>query len=1093
MALKYLPSAWQTDLASNYNSSLNFYLNPRCRYFPALTSTGISYIKNDATANLRGTYRMQCGASTSLTYLYTLPQRFIIEGLFKPEFAYNVAANQVIFAAETATEFSIIYSAANDRFEMIQSPGTTLYTSTFTSSTDLQKWIYLRAFYDVTDNLAGFFVKPLSGAAISNSQNTPGSGAFTPGNTISFFPTVAAESSCWIIHELDEALPTGAYITYRADRQIMFDFNGTALGRERIYIPRRSDAADMRGVKAIGSLHYAVENDGGSPCANSATLTLFNAKGQFSDDQYDSFNPFQGYYNGTEKYLQNRVPVEVETCSQRFAWLAPRTDGLVGAWLGNEVPAIPDNAAGTTYVQDAWATVDGFSAIYGCTLSVSGGALVATGNGSTAYFGVQKSSIAWNGKTLKLKIPYDPDLQYVRYYNGSGVVAMAGCRIGNNIIYQAEIAATGTNPQIILYYASAAIAGTKSVPIDWMYIGSGVCTTPDPDASANGKHGTLYGVTPGDYGRYFDGINDEETLAGDIPVGSFTIHLRCKIPAPSAVAQCLISKDNVSTSRSLFLYAVATTGYLGLDFSSDGSTMTALSTTKAIADNALHSIDLVFTASTSIVLAVDGTTVATLSTGVPAALYASTELLRLGHRNSASYPRWLAGSIAEVLLYTRALSAPEIRGLSLGLLPTLPFSLDDWQEEQITMGNFTEPLIIGRTTPGAFARSSPNAEYGEVTIEVEDYVAELGETKLERGHGFTTNDLCDPANESDSLVHNFTRLVTQKTIKNYALNSGFENATIANSWTASGLTLTRDSTYKQFGSYAAKAVAGAADQYYRQVITFEGTDRIDVGDVFNFSVFIRQASGASVKIMIEELDTGGTLLGTASSTTCGSDTGVFTRVDVTRTILSSSCTRLRITVYSLAASTFYADGVMLVRGIDPIDYYLLNSADGSSGSGSADSAASTVYDSIAIDADAVDIEHPYALVKKGETVWDHLKKISSGSLGYYLGMTPDGVFRFANRYAEAGTSTPANLGSITDADIVSSSTSLEGAQANAIIVKGYTIATEALTQLYSGEQDANLTKNSSGKLMHPIASGAAMSVKGATEFEAAYSDAEDNK
>jgi len=738
--LKYITQDWKDDIRKNHKHRINFYINPRGRVFPAMTSTGVTYIKNTAAFNMRGTYRMQTGATTDLTYLLTLPQRFIIEGWFKPEFAYNVAGNQTIFQCGDAAEFSIIYNATTDKFDMIQSPGTTISSTAFTTTSGLDTWFHVRAWYDNVTKHAGFYLWRTTDEVFCDTENTPGAGDFVPLNTISFFPTVTAESSYWIIHELDETIAAGEYKTYRADRQIMFDFNGTTLGRERIRIPVVHDSDDVRGV-TLFSLSKSVENPmTGSAGANTARMTLLNTFGSFSDDQYDAFDPFQGYYNGTQKYLQNRVPVEIES----------------------------------EYLIDA------------------------TRN-----------------------------------------------------LYPSET----------LYPAL-----------------------------------TLYPYGP-------------------------------------------------------------------------------------------------------------------LNTSV------------------------------------------------------------------------IEPLFMGRTTPGAFRRNSPSKFEGYVSIDIEDGVSELGETKLRRAYGFDSYDLCDPAAESDSLFHSIARLVTRKEIKNYALNSSGENATPANSYTATGLTLTRENTRAQFGTYSLKASA-TTGQKFVQIIKFETDDLIDVGDVFNFSSYIWQGTASAVKIQIEELTSAGVLVGTASETSCGTDTAVFTRINVSRTILSSTCTQLRITWYAVGNSTFYVDGVMLTRGIDPIDYFLLNATDGASGSGSADLAATTTYDTVAFDCDAVDVEHPYALVDRGSTAWDALKKIGDASIASYIGMSPDGVFEFKVRYNSADMP---NMGDIEDFGGIATSLDVDGA--NAVRVHGVIIDKETNpTQLWTASEAAGFLTDEGGKLKHPITSAAYLAVSGATTIEMKYKE-----
>jgi hypothetical protein len=869
MALKYIPQSWKDDMRTNFNHDFNFYINPRGRVLPALTSAGVSYIKNDITINMRGTYRMQCGASTDLTYAYTLPQRFIIEGWFKPEFAYDVASAQDIFNIPSLTDAcSMYYSASNDVFSFSTTVGgvnNLISTSpAFTSSVSLQKWIYVRCFFDNLAKLKGFYCT-VNGVVYANSQNVPGAGDSIPLNTVSLFLATDAESSYWIIHELDETLTTGEYKTYQADRQIIFDFNGTTLGRERIRIPVVHTPTDTRGVKSF-SLSKSVENPmTGSAGANTASMTLYNVNGQFSDDQYDAFDPFQGRYNGTQKYLQNRVGVEIESRYKR----------------SGSVNDIPNGTP--VYLDDAWASSDG-----------------------------------WIAARMTLSYAY-------------GVV---------------RLTSTGVDPQLLKVFTTASLT-TKKIRI---------------------KARKISGTT-------WDSI--------------------------------------------IFVYDAVYGDLKQLPLTN-------------------------FAASTPGMWAIDTVTIPALAT-------ADRVRIDLGASSD---------TIAEIdWIYIGDLSE---------LTDTMP-----------------EPLFIGRTTPGAFRRSSPNHLYGEATIDIEDGISELGETKLRRAYGFDSYDLSDPANESDSLYHSIARLVTKKEIRNYIGNSSIENATIANSWTNTGMaTFERSNTYAQFGTYSMKCIADTIGDKVTQRITFSGVDKIDVDDVFNFSAYIRQGTASAVKIMIEETDGAGTIIGAASQTVCGTDIDRFTRVNVSRTILSSSCVGLRVTIYAVATSTFYADGFMLTRGIDPVDWNIVNANDGAAGVIGADSYTAGLYDSVAIDADAVDIEHPYALVEKGNTAWDAMKKIGDASIAAYNGMSPDGVLQFRVRYNSADME---NLGDVEDFGGVATSLDVKGA--NAIKVHGVIIVKEtAEKQLWTAEGAGIFLTDSGSKVKQPILNGNYLTISGANTVEMKYEE-----
>jgi hypothetical protein len=930
MALKFIPQSWKDDMRENPFHENNFYINPRGRVFPAMAPAGVTFIKNDTTTNMRGTYRMQCGASTLLQYAYTLPQRFIIEGWFKPEFAYDVGANQAIFmdgSALGSAFFYLAYLQSIDKIALASSPPTSLLSSSQIMSTaSLQKWIYIRGMFDNIGHRRGIYIV-LDGAIIANNEENIASGAFNPANTISFFPGVAAESSYWIIHELDETLTTGQYKTYQADRQIIFDFNGTTLGRERIRIPRNSASTDLRGVR-----DWTI-NKTGSGMANTATLSLYNFKGQFSDDQYDAFNPFQGYYNGTQKYLQNRVGVEI------------------------------DDVAPANTVRD------GLEAHYSFDNSASPG-IDNSGNGNTATI--------------------------------SGATSCAG------------------------------ISGN---------------------------------------GLSFDGINDVITIPSGLPAGDITISMwvyTTKIGGN----RILLSQEGGAHRRLLIDNSNDIVFYSNR---ADGTTSvyTYIPSASWTASTWMHIVAIQSGLTIGIYLngfLIDSDTSADIYTSFSANGY-------LG-RDAVS--NFFPGAMDEFRIYSRALSAGESAYLY--------GNPSDWG----TIGK-VEPLFIGRTTPGAFKRDSPSKFEGYVTIDAEDGISELGETKLPASHAYNNSvsayKMAYPTDESLSLVHEITRLVTKHEIRNYSLNSSFENATIGNSWTASGLTLTRDNTYAQFGTYSAKAVAASAGQYFRQVIKFETADFIDVGDVFNFSAFIRQGTASTVKIQIEELDNSGTLIGSATETACGTDTGVFTRINVARTILSALCTELRITFYAIGASTFYADGVMLTRGIDPVDYFLLNAHDGTSGIGSAEDCEVYLYDTKAIDTEDVALSHPYAIVNKGDTAWDHLKDIGDALIPRYIGESCDGVLQVKFNYNETD---PATIGAIEN--VASISTSLDINQANSIKVEGILIdkipaaavAAGASQVLWDGT--SVFLTGSGNRLEHPIVNGAKLDSHGATVIEAQYSD-----
>lgn len=857
MAYKFIPQSWKDSEAYNIDHKYNFYINPRGRVFPALTATGITFAKNTIHQNMRGTYYMQTGASTDLSYLYQLPQRFIIEGWVKPKFLYTIASDQILFA-DTGNKALIYYYATEDKIVFQTVSGGTndfLTTSAFASTNELNRWIYFRCFFDNTAKRKGFYLTS-NGSTKADTSSTPPAGSFIPSNKISYYPTVSTDSSYIIIHELDKELSIVEYKTYQADRQIIFDFDGTTLGRERIRIAREY----IPGTDVRGTLDFSCRKELNK--SSQASIRVLNTNGAFSDDQYDIFDPYNGYYNGTQKYLQNKISIEIESKYSR-----------TGSILD-----IPNGEA--TYIQNDWLTLDNWQEFDSATLTAEHKKLIISGAG------------------------------YAR-------------NLTNRIIASA--------PQQYMRIRARQISGTlKNIYIDSEYSGG---------------------------------------------------------------------------------YVTSNLGIASRNF--------------------------------------------------------------LVHTVTLSIPTY--GNILSQNLYLSGYSSDDILEI-------------DWiyiGDKSELIDPIIEPIFIGTSVDGAFKRGSTNRYNGIVNIEAEDVLSEIANMKVNRSYGYDTFDLSKNSDETTSLTHSIARLATKKEIRNYVFNSSGENATPSNSFTNSGGTLTRDNTSVLFGSYALKYVATGAGQYYRQVIKFESNDKIDVGDKFNFSVFINQGTASMVRIKMEELTSAGALVGTESYSDSGTDTGVFTRINVSREIAASTATQLRITIYALGASTFYADGFMLTRGIDPIDYFLLNATDGSSGSGSADSAATYLYDTVAFDFDTVAVTHPYYLVEKGDSPLDHLQDIADASIARGLFVTEDGVLKMPVAYNETNA---ANLGDIEDAGEIS--TQLDNTAENSVEVHGVVIVKETQERILFDGSGVGLVTDSGGKILHPIANGAEMAIAGVTSFELIYKEDE---
>jgi len=187
--------------------------------------------------------------------------------------------------------------------------------------------------------------------------------------------------------------------------------------------------------------------------------------------------------------------------------------GLQAYWNMDSVPEIPDDPAGVTYLQDAWATVDSWIT-NNSSLSVSDGKLKVTASTSTLY-GASKIVSALNGKTIRVKIIANRSTTInFKYYTGSTypIIGSPSVVAGVPVLIDLYLASGSTDNRIYIDTAIGATAGDYFA-IDWVYIGTGAYLPNSLiDNSGNGNHGTIYGATPVDgisgKALAFDGVND---------------------------------------------------------------------------------------------------------------------------------------------------------------------------------------------------------------------------------------------------------------------------------------------------------------------------------------------------------------------------------------------------------------------------------------------------------------------------------------------------------------------------------------------------------------------------------------------------------
>jgi hypothetical protein len=347
-------------------------------------------------------------------------------------------------------------------------------------------------------------------------------------------------------------------------------------------------------------------------------------------------------------------------------------------------------------------------------------------------------------------------------------------------------------------------------------------------------------------------------------------------------------------------------------------------------------------------------------------------------------------------------------------------------------GNIFEPIFVGRLDDGMFTRTSAVGDVTTVAIQAEDVVSDIARERKRRARSYSDKKLSD-ATEADSLVHLIARLATRREVYNYAANSGFENDTIANSWAVAGTgaTLAR-AAGGLFGSYEGQLDYAAATCTATQTVTFLGTKTLNVGDAYNFSLYLKCAGAASSTIRLGENDSGGENAGTNATYTLAGGEG-WKKFEVTHTITDATSDRLVMKVTVDDNVTLSMDAVMLVQATRAYNFVVLNNNDGASAIESADDADYAEYDTVGFDCDAVDIVHPFAMVEQGTPVWDAVKDIANATAARYMGCDSAGCLRYRSPFA-TGYTDPTSLETITS--VVSIESMPTAVAANRVIVHG---------------------------------------------------------
>ena len=339
---------------------------------------------------------------------------------------------------------------------------------------------------------------------------------------------------------------------------------------------------------------------------------------------------------------------------------------------GKSLSPYPDNASGTTYIQDEWATVDGWNAVGGGAVSVASGRLrhtsASVGNEYIERFFTP--SYDPSGRSIKAKVRLVAGTMSSITIIGAGYVTL-----GVSIIPTTSWQIFDINPtnnwsavQAFLIFDFQGQSADCIIEFDFIYIGTGAYLPNSLlDTSGNGNHGTIYGATPdGQGGLSFDGVNDyaQVDLSGINP--AYTLSARLRI-AVGGLTQDIIYAFGTA-GKALFLCRINASNQL-LVVWTDSTVTTRILTGPTLVLGTYYDIAAVHTGS-AVLLYVDGALAASTTTNATIIIQ-SLLRIRLGtHGNSVL--NFFNGTILNPRIYNRPLSAEEV----LNLYNETPFTTE---------------------------------------------------------------------------------------------------------------------------------------------------------------------------------------------------------------------------------------------------------------------------------------------------------------------------------------------------------------------------------------------------------------------------------
>jgi hypothetical protein len=250
----------------------------------------------------------------------------------------------------------------------------------------------------------------------------------------------------------------------------------------------------------------------------------------------------------------------------------------------------------------------------------------------------------------------------------------------------------------------------------------------------------------------------------------------------------------------------------------------------------------------------------------------------------------------------------------------------------------------------------------------------------------------EPADQSEATDNSLFHLIAKRGWRRqiqFLSNNSFENATIGNSWLVTpGGTLNKDAADGLFGSASGELIPGAAAKAMYQIVTFNGTKKLNVGETYTLTFWLKStaaATGANNYILLQSRDSGGLVIdNSVTSYTLAGGEG-WVKYSVSRTMESSDTDRLYAQLVADAGDAINIDGAMLIQSDRALDYFEVNALDGTAGVSLADLGPEISWPWFGIKTGNVDYYHPWRRMEINTTTWQNVKSVGAGTNARYCG------------------------------------------------------------------------------------------------------------